>query len=134
MDDHNKQTQQNVGTNASWNCQGHHLHINHRSSAPHFAEPLSAATKRGVAPSLSWASTWQESKTAQRRPLGPDTDSSPQSCPVRATTLRVSAHGPFHLSLSLRPFLAPYACSVSALLQFSSELQPSESATSLQNP
>jgi len=33
----------------------------------------------------------QESQTAQRRPLGPDTDSSPQSCTVRATTLRVSA-------------------------------------------
>jgi hypothetical protein len=29
---------------------------------------------------------------------------------------------PLHLSLSLRPFLAPCACSMSALLQFSSEL------------
>ncbi len=33
----------------------------------------------------------QESQTAQRRPFGPDTDSSPQSCIVRAATLRVSA-------------------------------------------
>jgi hypothetical protein len=31
----------------------------------------------------------QESQTAQRRPLGPDTNSSPQSCTVRAATLRV---------------------------------------------
>ncbi len=33
----------------------------------------------------------QESQTAQRRPHGPDIDSSPQSCTVRAATLRVSA-------------------------------------------
>jgi len=63
----------------------------------------------------------QESQTAQRRPHGPDTDSSPQSYSVRAATLRVSACWSTS-SLSLRPFLAPCACSVSALLQFSSEL------------
>jgi hypothetical protein len=33
----------------------------------------------------------QESQTIQRRPHGPDIDSSPQSCIVRAATLRVFA-------------------------------------------
>jgi len=51
----------------------------------------------------------------------PRADSSPQSCTVRAATLRVSARWSTS-SLSLRPFLAPCACSVFALLQFSSEL------------
>jgi hypothetical protein len=65
----------------------------------------------------------QESQTAQRRPHGSDIDSSLQSCIVRAVTLRVSARwSTSSLSLSLKPFLAPCACSVSALLQFSSEL------------
>ncbi len=59
----------------------------------------------------------QESQTTQRRPHGPDIDSSPQSC--NAQSLYPLVH---FISLSLRPFLAPCACSVSALLQFSSEL------------
>jgi hypothetical protein len=65
----------------------------------------------------------QESQTAQRRPHGSDTDSSPHSC--NAQSLCRLVH---FISLSLRPTLAPCACSVSALLQFSSELQRSESA------
>ncbi len=48
--------------------------------------------------------------------------SSPQSC--NAQSLCPLVH---FISLSLRPFLAPCTCSMSALLQFSSELQCSES-------
>jgi hypothetical protein len=55
----------------------------------------------------------------------PRADSSPQSCTVRAALSELQRSeslpaGPLHLSL--RPFLAPCGCSVSALLQFSSEL------------
>jgi hypothetical protein len=81
----------------------------------------------------------QESQTAQRRPHGPDIDSSPQSCIVRAATLRVSARwSTSSLSLS-QTFSGSLrmlrVCSTTVLLRAAlSELQRSESATSLQNP
>jgi hypothetical protein len=123
----------------------------------------------------------QESQTAQRRPHGPDIDSSPQSCIVRAATLRVSARWstsslslldlfwlPAHASCLLY-YSSPQSCTVrvatlrvfarwstsslslsqtfsgslrmlrvcstTVLLRAAlSELQRSESATSLQNP
>jgi hypothetical protein len=87
----------------------------------------------------------QESQTAQRRPLGPDTNSPPppppppQSYTVRVVTLRVSARwSTSSLSLS-QTFSGSMrmlrVCSTTVLLRAAlSELQRSESATSLQNP
>ncbi len=75
----------------------------------------------------------QESQTAQRRPHGPDTDNSPQSCTVRATTLRVSARWSTS-SLSLSQIFSGSlrmlrVCSTTVLLRTAlSELQRLESA------
>jgi len=74
----------------------------------------------------------QESQTAQRWPHGPDIDSSPQSCIVRAATLRVSARwSTSSLSLS-QTFSSSLrmlrVCSTIVLLRVAlSELQRSES-------
>jgi len=61
------------------------------------------------------------------RPLRDDRTDRTQTVLLRAALSELQRSeslpaGPLHLSLSLRPFLAPCACSVFALLQFSSEL------------
>jgi hypothetical protein len=55
------------------------------------------------------------------KPLRDDRTDWTQTVLLRAALLELQRSeslpaGPLHLSLSLRPFLAPYACSVSALL------------------
>ncbi len=81
-----------------------------------------------------------ESQTAQRRPHGLDIDSSPQSCTVRATTLRVSTRwSTSSLSLSLSQTFSGSlrmlrVCSTTVLLRAAlSELQRSESLPAARN-
>ncbi len=83
-----------------------------------------------------------ESQTAQRRPHGPDIDSSPQSYTVRATTLRVSTRwstSSLSLSLSLSQTFSGSlrmlrVCSTTVLLRAAlSDLQRSESLPAARN-
>ncbi len=48
VDDPNKQTQQNVGTNASWNCQGHHLHTKGSKVQTWFCSGLQSNGRRNL--------------------------------------------------------------------------------------